>query len=559
MSAGAVSPAAVRRAGHAGLLLAVAVFSFLLQQAPYAFSSRPDSLGADADSAQHFTFQMKLQDPSLFPKDVELNEMLFASRSSFEFALHSVVVRAADACFGGDLFRANRAFFWFFHLLFLIGCYALALETLKDRAAAALFAAASVGLSQAMGGWWGMAFGALVPKYVGMSFVPWFLLWYWRAPLRPGPLAALFFSIGLSANLYPLVSMQLGAALFLAAASMPETRRWSPLLLESLLAGAAPVLWATGARILGEGGRFSPAESEVLDHLLRQFYKPAFFNGSSASSFFMTPLWPLAAWTALGWALRRRALKAAGASFPPFRAKAWFDEIGAEGRRVFFFSAWTLALTSAGFLAGRVHGALVSLLFYRASAFLYAPLYLLCAWLAVDALRRRGMAPRLWGAAAAVLLVWNGARHTAAWGGRGEPPPPTVSAPYRALAEWAASSTPRDSLFLPFYGSDAGSFYAFRAYARRGVLLHPITGEVVVSNPRGALLFWVIARDLTRLVRGDGGAAEFADFSRRHAVDYIVFERGVARKLDLPVAYKNEAYIVYQVPPDPAGARGGTA
>ncbi|MCX7681274.1 MAG: hypothetical protein N2508_04805 [Anaerolineae bacterium] len=577
-------------------ILIIACLSFALHQAPYVFSSMPASIGADGDSAFHFAIQMKLRDPTLFPKDIELNEMHLSSRPAFEFMIHRSVIWVADHLMDGNLFIANIAGFWFYHLTFLAGCYCLGLFVLKSPAGATLFAAASVGLSKAFVACWGMGYGAVIPKYVGLTFIPWFMLGYlcWRR--QPWRLVLLFFLLGLSVNIYPLLPLYL--ALILAAVTLLQPR---PPLAPSLLMGAVFVIAALPSVIASALGAFekmnalSPYERSIREALLVRHYSHALLNVRNLAAVLVSPIWfpltiagvqlflkPLTdlaekdkqfvirfAMSTIGWGVlwlaaqligRLRFLLAHTVVF--FVWMGWFtlwafrmrlfERPGVKenetGKQLALFAIWTTALSLAGFLVGAVCRPLLTFLFYRASAFLYIPAYLGCIRLAIHLMEQRTAPSSLLGLGLALVIVLNSGIGTTLYSAIRRVQFAQTSEPYYALAEWAAENTPADSLFMMPYGARRDTFFAFRVYSARGVLLNWATGEVVISNPDQAVRFWQISQDIEPLYRQEVSTADFVRVAHKYDVDYIVTDRSTPRPPDLPVAYRNETYTVFIVP-----------
>jgi hypothetical protein len=130
---------------------------------------------------------------------------------------------------------------------------------------------------------------------------------------------------------------------------------------------------------------------------------------------------------------------------------------------------------------------------------------------------------------------------------RGEQPLQT-SEPYYSLADWAAESTPRDSLFMVPTNS-RGTYYAFRAYSGRSVLVQVGTGEAVISDPGVARLFWPLINDVMALYQQDSTTTEdFLRVAREYDVDYIVTDDMTLKPPTLKVVYSNKLFVVFEVP-----------
>jgi hypothetical protein len=542
---------------------------------------------------------MKLRDPTLFPKDVELNEMALSSRPAFEFAIHRAVIWLADHLFRGNLYVANGVIFWCYHLAFLAGCYLLGLSVLRSSGGAALFTLASVGPSRAFNAWWGMAYGAVLPKYVGLAFVPWFLLGYWRWFQRPHRLVALFFALGLLVNVYPLLPLYLGLILLAVTLCRPRPPWRLCAAMGLAFSGAAlPSVLALATSLFDRAGTLDAQGRVILETLLRRHYGYALLNLKQAAVALASPVWFVLAIAGVGFLLRRRQANpdlaqrplflrlsgsvvvvgllgvaanlagnlylslaltllilvgGAGVALWAVRARPldeWRVDLSTPEGRLLALTAWTLALSLAGFFAGAVARPLLPFLFYRASVFLYVPAYLGCAWLAMAWMRRRAVPGTALGVGTVLVMVLNGAMNTALSDQIRGVPAPQTSVPYYALSDWAARNTPASSLFMAPYGQHADLFFAFRVYSARGVLLHWVAGEMVISNPRLVAQFWEMAQDVEPLYAQVSDTADFVRVAHKYRVDYVITDRTTPRSPDLPVAYHNERYTVFIVPPE---------
>jgi hypothetical protein len=508
----------------------LAALSFVWGQLPYVLSARPWSFGADGDSALHFAIQMKLRDPRLFPEDPEL-ELYMAARPPLEFMIHRSVGRVADLLFRGDLFAANIAGFWALHLGFIAGNLRLGREVLGSVAGAAVFTAASVGASRSLFAWWGMPYSAVVPhSTVAMAMVPWLVWLYLRfSASGPGRLY-LFIVLGLAANLYPLHPTYL-ALLILMIETMRGRRRDLPRLALAFGLAALPSVLTAAFRSLASLEALSGAERHVVEALFRQFYAHLGGLGQDA-------VWRTLAGSPVWWFLAAAVL----ARF----LKARHGQVTEADRQLSWMAAATVGLALVGMHLASVHRAFALFLFHRASALLYIPAYIGCAWLVMEGARTRRW-PGVAGAGAlAVLMVGHAGYHTAlGYVLRGELPP-QAKGPFYELADWVRLNIARDgALLVPFSGRQ--TYYGVRAYAERAVLLHAAMGEVVLTNPRAGLRYHEMAGELAPLYSG-ADAAEIARVARRYGAAYMLVEEGAGDIPDLPVAFRNRAYIVLAIP-----------
>lgn len=527
---------------HAALIGAVAFFSFTFNQLPLALSSRPDSIGADGDSGAHVAIQMKLRNPDRFPKDAEISSgreisaIYRHARPAFELIVHRTVGLVADAIFGGNIFAANIAVFWMYHLLFIIGCYALGLHVVRSPTGGAFFALFSVTLSLALHSWWGMVYAAVLPKDIGAAMVPWLMLGYLRWADHPRRLAVLFFLLGLAVNLYPfppafLALIMLGVML----SQRPLPLRHVGTLAALFLAGALPSIWFSAVAAWQRQLAVTPADAAVVDALFQEHFGYLLTSNplTMARQIAAAPVWKFlfVAVIALVWKRHARALTP-------------------TDRRLATFTVWTAALAVLGMIWGGWYRPLVLLYFHRASALLYLPAYLGIIGLALAAWRRRPVAGKIAGIALLTLVLGFKSRTTALGQELRGITPPQATAPYHELAEWAARQTSPDSLFMVPYRGRA-SYYAFRAYAARGVLTQHGMGDIVLTYPAYARRFWQISRDVAPLYQQPAATADFLRAAQRYDVDYIVVELPMPQELSLPVAFRNEAFTVYAVPDGP--------
>jgi hypothetical protein len=587
------NPAGRGGATHAMLILAVALYSFVLSQLPLLFSSKPYSIGGDGDSGIHVAIEMKLRDPTLFSNDRDF-EMISTARPAFQYGIHRAVVWIADHLSSGDLFAANIATFWIYHLVFIAGCYFLALFVVGSTAGAALFAAASVGLSRALATWWGMVYAAVIPKDVGMVLVPWFVLCYLRWFHQPRKLAALFFTLGLAVNIYPFQPTFL-AIIFLAVmtfplpscsalrgiaqrvayalAAAPRRNAESPSvprrqdaevpgreatvrplhaarLAVAFGIGALPAIIASAAATFGRLGTLPPADQAIAKALLVRYFSYLLVTSPlrTLKVIAISPVWWFLALAAVALLLRRwTPLPAEAPSHRLWGTGGSAPDPDGTDRRLCAFALWTAVLGLAGLVVGAIYRPLLTFFFHRASAFLYIPAYLACAWLVTYWLQHRALAGKAAAAALALLMLLTGAKNTALFQAlRGQPATP-CTARYYELADWAAEQSPPGSLFMV---PPMESYWAFRVYSARSVLFHWITGEVVISHPQVGLLAWSMWNDIGPLYEEESSTADFMRVARKYNVDYIVTDPSTPQPPDLPVAFRNEVYTVFVVPPE---------
>jgi len=570
---------------HVLLILAVGLYSFVLTQLPFVLSPKPYSIGTDGDSGIHVGIEMQLRDPALFSNDPDF-EMISTARPAFQYAIHRSVLWVADHVFAGDLFVANIAIFWAYHLVFIAGCYFLGWFVVQSHVGAVLFAAASIGLSRALASWWGMVYGAVIPKDVGMVLVPWFVLCYLRWFYQPRRLVALFLALGLAVNVYlfqptflaitflavmvlrlpsclPLrsaverLARRLGVDLHGAAAVAPSggdaaapRHRWGEsgsrlgqaALLGTVFAiGALPAIVSSAMATFGRLDDLSAADQAIANALLVRYFSYLLLTRllRTLKVIAISPAWWFLALAAVALFLKRRA--------SPERDRIPGAGVDGTDQRLVAFALWTAVLGLTGLGVGTLWRPLLTFFFHRASAFLYIPAYLGCAWLVTYWLWRRTRATLAAGLVLVLLMLFNGAQNTALIQElRGQHAAPGTAA-YYELSDWAAEQTPPGSLFMV---PPMQSYWAFRVYSARSVLFHWITGEVVISHPQVGLLAWSLWEDTGPLYELESSTADFVRVATKYDVDYIVTDTSTPRPPDLPVAFRNDAYAVFAVAPE---------
>lgn len=520
---------------HGIFIFLVALVSFVFNQAPFVFSSKPFSIGNDGDSALHVSIQMKLRDPTLFSKDVELNEMFIPSRPTFELFFHRIVIWIAEQFYDGNLFSANIMLFWIYHLFFIAGCYLLGWAVHKSYAIGVLFSAASIGLSLAFVAWWGMRYGAVIPHDVALSLTPWFVLGYLHWIRHPRRLVALFLGLGVAVNLYPLQPTYIAVILLI---SIFWRRRYpftyTLILGFAFLLGAMPSILTSATEAFEKMARVYPSEKAMIDALFLKHYGYLFLPsfGRIIRLILKSPICGFLILSSIALYFKKR--------------KVGLTEMD---RGLFPFTLWTLVIGLMGLVAGMIYHPLILFLFHRASAFLYIPAYLNCLWLAKHWIQRPTAYRLAAGGILILAILFNGFRNTTLSYYLQGFQYMQSSPPYYQLAQWAAENTPQNSLFLVPFG-ERKSFYAFRVYSERSVLLHWVTGETVLSNPKIGTLFWNMANDIIPLYNKKVDTTEFVRIAKKYDVDYIVNDRSTPSQPNLPIVYQNETYIVFVVSPN---------
>lgn len=522
---------------HFGAIVLVGLLSFALNHLPYMLSGRPDSIGDNGDSGFHLANQMLLDNPALFPKDVEIRGIIYPSRLPSDFVIYRLVVTIAHLLFGGNLFVTNTVLFWVTHVFFIVGYYCIGLAVLKSSGRAMFFSALYVLPAPAIHTWTGMGYGSVIPHALGITLLPWCIVGYLRWSSRgckPWHLCLLFFLIGLAVNIYPqhpiYASLIIGLTILLR-----REARFSHLLLAALAFGvaAAPTMVGSALRTWHRSLSLLPAERAIVDILFDRYYSflinPLVFLRGVAR----LRLWFYVLLGGLIYAYKRSAL---GLADPD--------------KQAIILTLCSAVVVITGGIASMVYHPLVSLLFTRASALLYLGPYLACAWLAAHLAERRSLVTTVLAIGLVGLFAVNGLWHTPLSNYVRDSRSPQSRPDYYALSAWAAQNTPPDSLFMvPMRPSD--SYYAFRVYSGRGVTMQWGTGDMVMSNPKGAIMYyWPRYLDIFPLYTEGGSTADFVRVAHKYDVDYIVTDPATPRPPDLPVAYRNETYTVFIVPPE---------
>ncbi|MCX7681712.1 MAG: hypothetical protein N2508_07090 [Anaerolineae bacterium] len=523
--------------GHCGAIFLVGMLSFALNHLPYILSGRPDAIGDNGDSGFHLACQMVLDNPTLFPKDIELHGIICPSRLPSDLVIYRVVVGVTRLAFGGDLFAANAVLFWIIHVCFIVGYYCIGLAVLRTPARAMVFSALYVIPAPAIHAWTGMGYGSVIPHALGVALLPWCIWGYLRWSERgckPRPLYLLFFLIGLSVNLYPQHPIYAFLTIGLTILLRREAKL-SHLLLAGLAfsLGSAPTLVSSALRTWSRLSSLLPAERAIADALFDRHYSFLINPSVFLRGVVRLRLWFYILVGGLIYLYKRSVL---GLASPEQRA--------------IILTLCSAGVVLVGGAASMVYRPLVSLLFTRASALLYLGPYLACAWLAAHLARRRSPITTALALGLIGLFAINGLWHTPLANALRDRRSPQSRPDYYALSAWAAQNTAPDSLFMvPMRPSD--SYYAFRVYSGRSVTMQWGTGDMVMSNPKGAVMYyWPRYLDIFPLYTEGGSTADFVRVAHKYDVDYIVTDPATPRPPDLPIAYRNATYTVFIVPPE---------
>jgi hypothetical protein len=208
----------------------------------------------------------------------------------------------------------------------------------------------------------------------------------------------------------------------------------------------------------------------------------------------------------------------------------------------------SVIVSIGGGIVGMIYQPVVTLLFSRASALLYLGPYLACVWLTAYLWQRRRIGYRILAIGLVGLFAVNGLEHTPLleWsrGNLGA----QSSLDYYALSDWAAENAAADGLFMvPMRPSD--SYYAFRIYAKRSITMQWGSGDMVMTNPGGAVAYyWPRSVDILPLYVDGGDTTDFVRVAHKYSVDYIVTDMATPLQPALPILYQNGTYKVYAVP-----------
>jgi hypothetical protein len=499
-------------------------------------SGKPNSIGNNGDSAFHLANQMLLQQPELFPKDVEIREVIGPSRLPSDLVIYRCAVATADLLFHGDLFPANLVLFWVLHLAFIAGYYFLGLAVLRTPGRAAIFAALYILPAPAIFTWTGMGYGTVIPHALGLAMLPWcswgYLQWNQQQAHRARGMYLLFFLMGLAVNVYPQHPIHAFLIIVLTILMCRDAT-----LVQLGLAGlafglgAAPTLASSLSRTMGRFSDLSFSDQQIVRALFERYYSFLLNPGVFLRGVLRLRLW---FYIVLGGVIY---------------GYKWFTvKLTEPEKHVIALTLSSVIVSVGGGVASMVYRPIVTLLFSRASALLYLGSYLACVWLAAYLWQRHKVRYRILAVGLVSLFAVNGLEHTPilayARGNLGAPSSPD----YYALSDWAAENTAADSLFMvPMRPSD--SYYAFRVYAMRGVTMQWGSGDMVMSNPGGAVTYyWPRSVDILPLYVDGGDTTDFVRVAHKYSADYIITDTATPHQPALPILYQNETYIVFAVP-----------
>jgi hypothetical protein len=514
---------------HIGLVLLVAILAFVVNQLPLVLSPRPLSLGAEGEGPFHIAIEMKLRDPSLFSKDVGLEELIMPSRPLTDRWIHHTVISLGDVLFDGNLTLSNIVIFWMYYLLFITGCYILGTYVLGSSWGGWLFAIASIVPSRGLFDWWGMVYGGgVIPHVLILTIVPWFVWGFLKWASHPWYLLALFSLLGLSANVYALQPLYLFIVLFAVALTDKPGWKWSLTWALAFCVTALPAIYAAAKLMYARPGSMDSSSEALVNMLLVRHYGYATFRPwlTTIKGIVRSPIWLFLAVSAGALWLKRKL----GHPSP-------------ADSRLTRFAIVTLALVLAWMIAARFTLEVVPLLIYRASSFLYMPAYLGSLWLVLHWIHRRSPGSIIAGLVVLCLILSNGVRQTALYSAAEDQGPIQTSQEFYQLCDWART-TPMESLFM--ISPTGYHFFTFRVYAERAVTMHYVLGETAISVPQNAHLYWDMTNDVERAYTSRDPAT-FVDIAHKYQVDYII-DTDVHHPLDLSIVFHNDMFIVYAVP-----------
>lgn len=526
MRSSARTPSA--RNGH--LFAAILVLVISLPLALYSPLSAPAELRGGSDFAINRAIQQSYANPSLYQQDYDVQAM----REGYLPRYSRTMVALLQLGNPLATYFTLSILLW---LAFLAGMYCLTFQFTRSIPVAAIAAASVAFGHHAFNGMlWGIQLGQVLPRDLFTALTPWTLLFFVRYE-KPYARMALFFALGLLANIHVLEACYLIGFLFLIALLTLVAKREPELHKRELPKQAVrnwllPAWYGIAALIPALPTLLSTAKPIAIEALLR-YRMPYLFTLNL----------PQVAW----WLLVPAVLAVFGwCAMPALRENA---------KRWLFAGAM---LSIGGHLIAQVIPSMLLLQFARAGRLLYLPLLILAAAGCWQLITQK----RWWAVAGIGLLIVPlplvlspfVALPSAAVGDAAEQQkdravgitPREVSADFLNVADWAKTQTPTDTLFLV---PPVGFSVWFRAIAERSVVVDQKDGSnMIITQQDGGQGWYQRYVDVrSAYLQNQDQTSAFTNLALRYGATHIIAAND-RQMLDLPIAFRNAAFTVYAVP-----------
>jgi uncharacterized protein DUF6798 len=487
-------------------------------------------IGAHRDEALWLPLAMRANDGALFATDP------FVPALERFFPRAWVTLAAAGLGVVGDPGTLALVVSTLLLVVYAVGVSVLSLVVSDNVLVAAVVGIASMRANVDLSGiGWGIFVGNAEPRTFVFAAAPWIIAVFLVSRRTPARLAGLGLAVGLLGNLHPTSALHLGGLLAgTAALRRPATAAVgrAAAVVAGLALGLTPyiVQWTRA---------YEPGRLPVEIIAFRSAHEIAPTAAELAARLLGSFAVPL-------------ALAALALRVPPV-------DVLRGGRRADLVRLAAVAIAAT--LLGPIIPLLAPRLFALAPLRLSGYLFLVALVLAGEILRRwlaGSTAHRLAAGALAIALV------VTAGGGRlGElarvlhSPPQAATTMWTDVADtaggvsrdefldvcrWARASTRPSDLFL----TPTGGWASFRLYAARPLFVAYKDGSMVTFVVPSRADEWYRRLVAVNALYARFDARAVAGFAREHGIRYVVQDRA-RPAVDLPIAYENRAYRVYDV------------
>lgn len=510
---------------HWKFLLFAIILGLIIQLGIKYYTGVLKTAHGNSDMNVLLALQEKMNDPSLFAKD------------HFFLEIEKIYPRVANLVQAFVLRFLGR--YWsviflsaFLLVVFMVGNYLLSYFIFKDKKIAFLTALfVSYGHKAVNGAFWGIKLGSVMTQYFVIPLVPFILLFFLKCRTNFLRTLALFFFIGLLANVHFLAMMSLaGILLFTLLMSDKFYLRAAAeksLYLAAFVIGTLPYLLS--ALSISQG--ILPLN--VLQYrLYRVFDFPIAEN--FANLILPTSLgicgFILKKKTQTDYALRN-------------------------------FLCATFVFVFGGTLLSFIFTKLLLLQFYRFSIYFYLPLLPYAAYFLLNLFMKRNFKFKLLLITTTIFLVIPPAiliqhffpkiSETAVISFRQRNPLEAVDKQlfvqigqdwksFIDLTDWLQKNTAKDDILLvfPFDGS------AVRAFAKRAIVVSWKDGGALLLAQTPLVKEWYDTYNEVIQLYLTNSTDNFLKTAKKYNAKYIVVDK-TKNRLDLPILYTNKRFIVY--------------
>ena len=476
----------------------LAILLVFLLSAPIALYSGlndPPLLRGGSDFASGRPFDQYYQDPSLYATDEGMHRMLPAYLPTYHKIMAKLLVTQNDLF----VYLLISILLW---VVFISGMYAITFRLLNNIPAAVIAAlSCAFGYRAFSGIFWGVQIGQVMPRDWFVALTPWLVLLLLRCR-KLWHYGVLFFALGVLANIHFVEVWLLVGFLLLISLLHDRAVLRAGVSITAALLGSLPAFFQQEP--LGQN-------IAVMHERMPYLFSLGF---QEAALWMLVPvLLAVFGWTILSRVQQRLF------------------------RSVFIAAA---VVSVGGHLVAQFFPDLLLLQFSRASRLFYLVLLPVAAagitHFFLKNNRRKVAALGLMALLMIPIPLWAPRLTSSA-----EPSTALPPEEFAQVTAWA-QQTPRDALFLVPPDSFA---QWFRPNAQRSVVVTYKDGANLILTMGGAE-WWRDRYAAVRSVYAQNRTSVFLDAAEEYNADYIIVDRQ-QHQLDLPIAYQNARFAVYEV------------